>query len=93
MATRVEIEYCTKCRWMLRSSWMAQELLTTFEDDLSEVALIPGGNAVFEIRADGRVIWSREVDGGFPDVATLKSRVRDVVAPDRSLGHIDRKST
>ena len=38
---RVEIEYCTQCRWLLRAAWMAQELLTTFQDDLGEVALRP----------------------------------------------------
>ena len=39
---RAEIEYCTQCRWMLRAAWMAQELLSTFESDLAEVA--PGRN-------------------------------------------------
>ena len=39
---RLEIEYCTQCRWLARASWMAQELLTTFVDDLREVALVPG---------------------------------------------------
>ena len=27
MKPRVEIEYCTQCRWLLRAAWMAQELL------------------------------------------------------------------
>jgi selenoprotein W-related protein len=27
---RVEIEYCGQCRFVLRASWMAQELLFTF---------------------------------------------------------------
>ncbi len=40
---RLEIEYCTQCRWLLRAAWTAQELLTTFEKELEEVALIPGG--------------------------------------------------
>lgn len=47
---RVEIHYCTGCRWLLRSAWLAQELLTTFEQDLGEVALIPADTAVFLIR-------------------------------------------
>lgn len=42
MSGRVEIEYCTQCRWLLRAAWMAQELLTTFETELDEVALKPG---------------------------------------------------
>jgi len=70
---------------------MAQELLSTFEDDISEVALVPGANAVFEIKINGSLIWSREKDGGFPEIKVLKSLVRDVVAPNKDLGHIDRK--
>ena len=34
---RIEIEYCTGCRWLLRAAWSAQELLGTFEQDLTEV--------------------------------------------------------
>ena len=37
----VEIEYCRQCRWLLRAAWMAQELLTTFSDDLHGVLLKP----------------------------------------------------
>jgi hypothetical protein len=37
----ISISYCTGCRWMLRSAWMAQELLTTFQDELDSVTLIP----------------------------------------------------
>ena len=70
---------------------MAQELLSTFEDELSEVALVPGTNAIFEIKLDGTLVWSRERDGGFPDIKTLKSLIRDIVAPERDLGHIDKK--
>ena len=28
----VRIKYCTGCRWMLRSAYLAQELLTTFDE-------------------------------------------------------------
>ena len=87
---RVEIEYCTQCRWMLRAGWLAQELLTTFEDDLAEVALVPGRGGVFEVRVDAETVWSRETERGFPQPKELKQRVRDVIAPGRSLGHSDR---
>jgi hypothetical protein len=39
---RLAITYCRQCRWLLRASWMAQEMLTTFSEELGEVALIPG---------------------------------------------------
>ena len=87
---RVEITYCTQCRWLLRASWLASELLTTFGTDLGEVALVPGTGGVFRVRLGDVVVWDRSVDGGFPELADLKRVVRDQVAPGRSLGHTDR---
>jgi len=92
MTHRIEITYCTQCRWLLRAAWMAQELLTTFEEEIASLTLIPGSGGVFEVTADGSTVWSRVADGGFPDIAELKRRVRDRIAPDRSLGHADRQA-
>ena len=76
---------------MLRAAWLAQELLSTFEDDLAEVALAPAGRGVFEVRAgDGTVLWSRADEGRFPEAKELKQRLRDAFFPDRDLGHSDR---
>ncbi len=87
---RIEIVYCTQCRWLLRAAWMAQELLTTFATELGEVALVPGVGGVFEIRVGETLIWSRATNGGFPEIKTLKQLVRDQVAPGKDLGHSDR---
>lgn len=87
----VEIHYCTQCRWLLRSAWMAQELLTTFEQELTELTLRPGSGGVFEVRANGKLVWSRKEAGRFPEITELKQCVRDEIAPDKSLGHADRK--
>ena len=87
---KVEIRYCTQCNWLLRSGWMAQELLSTFGTDLGAVTLVPGTGGIFEIWLDGELLWERKRDGGFPDVKALKQRVRDRIAPDRDLGHLDR---
>lgn len=88
---RVEITYCTKCRWLLRAAWMAQELLTTFEQEIGEFVLRPGTGGIFEVRADGELVWSRKEQGRFPEITELKQRVRDRIAPGRDLGHADRK--
>ena len=86
----VTIAYCTQCNWLLRSAWMAQELLSTFSLELGTVTLRPGTGGIFEIRIDGALVWERKRDGGFPDVKQLKQLVRDRIDPDRDLGHIDR---
>lgn len=88
---RVAITYCTQCNWLLRSAWMAQELLSTFSEDLAEVALVPATGGRFDITLDGEILWERKRDGGFPGPKELKQRIRDAIDPDRDLGHLDRQ--
>jgi selenoprotein W-related protein len=90
---KVSIIYCRLCGWLLRASWTAQELLTTFADELGSVTLVPdttGG--VFEVRLDDKLLWSRKDHGRFPEMKELKQMVRDLIAPDRDLGHSDAKA-
>lgn len=87
---RVEIVYCTQCRWLLRAAWMAQELLTTFVDELGEVALAPGTGGVFQVRVNEELIWDRAERERFPDIKELKQLVRDRIAPQKELGHSER---
>jgi predicted Rdx family selenoprotein len=87
---------------MLRAAYFAQELLSTFSTDLGEVALVPKTGGVFTVTIwhgtmnDGQIttqesiLWDRKRDGGFPEVKALKSLVRNVIAPNRDLGHTDR---
>jgi selenoprotein W-related protein len=89
---RIEISYCTQCRWLLRAGWVAQELLSTFSEELGEVALVPGRGGVFDVRLDGELLFSRAEQQRFPEAAELKQLVRDRIDPARDLGHIDRKS-
>ena len=87
---RIEIVYCRLCGWLLRASWMAQELLSTFAVELESVTLIPDASGgLFEVRVDGELLWSRKDQGRFPDIAELKRLVRDRIAPERALGHVE----
>jgi selenoprotein W-related protein len=71
---------------------MAQELLTTFAEELGSVTLIPDSTGgVFEVRLDGKLLWSRREHGRFPEIKELKQLLRDEIAPGRSLGHSDAK--
>ncbi|MCX4186583.1 SelT/SelW/SelH family protein [Methylophaga sp. OBS4] len=88
---KITITYCTQCRWLLRAGWMAQELLTTFDGEVDELTLKPGSGGVFEVTANDKLVWSRKNEGRFPEITELKQRVRDVIAPERDLGHADRK--
>ena len=87
---RVTITYCTQCRWLLRASWLASELLTTFSAEITELVLRPGTGGVLRIEVGDTTIFDRATDGGFPDLNVIKRLVRDRIAPTRKLGHIDR---
>ena len=95
---------------MLRAAWFAQELLTTFQDDLGEVALIPSSGGAFFVYIDydgeETLIWDRKAKGGFPgkfspftslfadrivEAKELKQLVRDIIKPEKDLGHSDHK--
>lgn len=86
----ITVTYCSQCNWMLRASWMAQELLHTFSTDIASVTLIPGSGGIFTITVGDELIWDRKRDDGFPDAAELKRRVRDVCFPEKPLGHVDK---
>lgn len=88
---QVEIQYCTQCRWLLRAAWLAQELLTTFEQELTSVSLQPGTGGIFEVRLNGAVLFNRKDQGRFPESKELKQLIRDVIAPERDLGHSDKQ--
>ena len=75
---------------MMRAAWLAQELLTSFAEEIGEVALQPGTDGNLEIRVDGKLIFSRKEAGRFPEAKEVKQLVRDAIAPERDLGHSDR---
>lgn len=87
----VRIEYCPKCRWMLRATYMAQEFLSTFESVIGGVMLVPSEiNGRYTISVNSQVLFDRKSSGGFRDIKELKQLIRDCVAPGMSLGHSDR---
>lgn len=86
------IEYCPKCGWMLRAAYMAQELLSTFYEDLHGILLQPSEvSGRYNIRVNDEVLFDRKQSGRFPEIKELKQLVRDKVNPDKSLGHSDNK--
>ena len=92
MKPAITITYCPKCGWLLRASWLSQELLTTFVDDLKGVMLSPSVKAgQFTIELEGTVVWDRKTEGRFPEIKELKQLLRDLVAPEKDLGHSERK--
>jgi selenoprotein W-related protein len=92
MKPTISIEYCPKCGWMLRAAYMAQELLTTFTEEVHGVLLQPSEiSGSYIVYIDGKEIFNRKQAGRFPEIKELKQLVWDVVAPEKCLGHSDKK--
>ncbi|KAK6520772.1 hypothetical protein TWF506_001018 [Arthrobotrys conoides] len=97
---RISIQFCIQCKWNLRAAYYAQELLQTFSTSLGEVSLRPSTGGIFIVILEtyneqsileSHVIWDRKRDGGFPETKELKKKVRDIIDPNRDLGHVDGK--
>ncbi|SGY34041.1 BQ5605_C002g01583 [Microbotryum silenes-dioicae] len=101
---RILIEFCDRCRWLHRATWVQTELFLTFpttsETGIRAIALVPrtspetGGRFRVWIYREGTqgkadLVWDRKIEGGFPELKVLKQRVRDLIAPQQGLGHSD----
>ena len=75
MRPSVAITYCTKCNFLPRAAWIAQELLHTFGDSLAGVTLVAGSGGVFEVSCDGEPIFSTKSHGRFPETRELRELV------------------
>ena len=72
---------------MLRAAYLAQELLTTFEKELGEVALVPGSGGIFEVRVDGETLATNRETKRRPEAGEVKRLLRDRIAPGKTIGH------
>ncbi|KAG1753831.1 Rdx family-domain-containing protein [Suillus paluster] len=96
------IEFCDRCRWLHRATWVSTELFLTFPPPaLKAITIIPlnseetGGRFRVWLNLEGslpHLMWDRKIEGGFPELKNLKQRIRDHVQPGKSLGHSDKKS-
>lgn len=71
----ISITYCTKCHFLPRAGWVAQELLHTFEDYVSGVTLVPGGGGQFDIHLDDELIFANREAGRFPETRELREAI------------------
>ncbi|CAL1702278.1 unnamed protein product [Somion occarium] len=95
----VVVEFCDRCRWLHRASWVSTELFLTFPSPaLKAVTLMPlnedetAGRFRIWLYCHGQdpiLVWDRKVEGGFPELKVLKQRIRDRIQPGVSLGHSD----
>lgn len=69
---RLEIEFCTKCRFQGRAFWLARELFDVVPELVAEIALIPSSGGVFTVRYDGSSIWELASASRFPEPKDIR---------------------
>ncbi|KAI0650043.1 Rdx family-domain-containing protein [Trametes meyenii] len=99
-APSITIEFCDRCRWLHRATWVSTELFLTFPTPaIKSITVMPlnaedtGGRFRVWLYLDGQppiLVWDRKVEGGFPELKVLKQRIRDHIQPGKSLGHSDK---
>ncbi|KAI0786349.1 Rdx family-domain-containing protein [Abortiporus biennis] len=99
-APSIIIEFCDRCRWLHRATWISTELFLTFPSPaLKSITIWPlnsdetAGRFRVWLFIHGRepiLCWDRKVEGGFPELKVLKQRIRDKIDPGMSLGHSDK---
>ena len=72
---RLEIEFCTKCRFQGRAFWLARELFDARADLADEYVLVPSSGGVFAVRYDGETVWDYGARGRFPEPKEVREAV------------------
>ena len=60
--TAIEIEYCVPCGFRERALDVQQAILNGLETELDSVSLVMGDHGVFQVRADGELVYDKEKD-------------------------------
>jgi selenoprotein W-related protein len=71
----ITIRYCMPCQFLGRATWIAQELLNTFQEYVETLSLQPGRGGVFDVEVNGGVVFSKHEAGRYPELRELKEAV------------------
>jgi len=83
----IKIEYCPVCGWLPTATYIAQELLTTFKNELQAVSLEPSsvtGRFIVQILHKGLV--DPKFDISNTDIKVIKRQIRVHIDTDLSTG-------
>ncbi len=68
---KLKIEYCHPCSYLARTVWQVEELLTVLANDIASVELVPADKGRYRVTLGDQVLFSKEVEGRFPEPAEL----------------------
>jgi len=72
---RLEIEFCTTCKFQGRAFWLARELFDARPDLAGEIVLVPSSGGIFVVRFDGETVWDYAATGRFPEPKEVREAV------------------
>ena len=72
----VSIEYCVPCDYSQQALQVAEELIANEQHRLKRLALVMGSNGIFEVRAEGIVIFSKKAMGRYPQQGEITRRFK-----------------
>jgi selenoprotein W-related protein len=77
---KVKITYCAECGYEPQALDLTKALMFEFGTKLASIEIIPWESGTFDVSVDGQLIHSMRREGGFPDLASVKSAVRSRLA-------------
>ena len=77
---KVKITYCAECGYEPQALDLTKALMYEFGTKLSAIEIIPWESGTFDVSIDGELVHSMKREGGFPELASVKSAVRSRLA-------------
>ena len=69
----IEIHYCTEWNFKPKAAGVAEELKKEFGSDAN---LIPGSGGVFDVVVDGKLVYSKFMQGRFPNPGEVAGKLK-----------------
>jgi selT/selW/selH-like putative selenoprotein len=75
----LRIEYCAPCNYLPRTLWHVEELLNYLGGEIACVELIPATKGRYHVSIGDHVLFSKEVEGRFPEPEELMVAICAVI--------------
>jgi selenoprotein W-related protein len=72
---KVKITYCAECGYEPQALDLTKALMFEFGSKLASIEIIPWESGTFDVSVDGELIHSMKREGGFPELARVKTAV------------------
>ena len=71
---QVDIHYCSQWSYKPKAASVADEISKAYD---AEVTLVPGSGGVFDVIADGKLVYSKAKTGRFPEPGEVVGNIKE----------------